>query len=91
VDVFIYCAGVEFSPLFLSSLIGLLHQRWMIDLDGAAISGMNDGQGKLKYVEKTCPCVNLATGFQQVSNPGHRGGKTATNHLLYGTAIERLV
>jgi hypothetical protein len=53
---FIYCAGVEPSPLLLWPFIGLLYQPWMIDGDDCvAVSGMNEEQGKPECSEKTCP------------------------------------
>jgi hypothetical protein len=48
-------------------------------------------QGKPKYSEKTCPSVTFSTTnptwADPGSNPGRRGGKPATNHLSYGTAL----
>jgi hypothetical protein len=49
-------------------------------------------QGKPKYSEKICPSVTLSitdpTWPDLGSNPGHPGGKPATNRLSYGTASE---
>jgi hypothetical protein len=49
-----------------------------------------DGQGKPKYSEKTCPSATLSTTYptwpDPGSNPGCRGGKPATNRLSYGAA-----
>jgi hypothetical protein len=46
--------------------------------------------GKPKYSEKTFPGATLSTinpiWADLGSNPDHRGGKPATNHLNYGTA-----
>jgi hypothetical protein len=48
-----------------------------------------DSQGKPKYSEKTCPSATLSTTNSTWpdlwSNPGRRGGKSATNRLSYGT------
>jgi hypothetical protein len=58
--LFIYGAGVESRPLLLWLFIGPLYQPWMIhNYDCGAISGMNEWQGKRKYLKKTCPSVNL--------------------------------
>jgi hypothetical protein len=47
-------------------------------------------RGKPKYSEKTCPSATLSTTNPTWpdlgSNPGHHGGKPATNRLSYGTA-----
>jgi hypothetical protein len=52
-----------------------------------------DWQEKSKYSEKTCPSATLSTTNPTWpdlgSNPGHRGGKPATNRLSYGTALNR--
>jgi hypothetical protein len=48
-------------------------------------------QGKPNYSEKTCPSATWSTTNptwpELGSNPGRRGGKSATNRLSYGTAI----
>jgi hypothetical protein len=58
-------------------------------------SRWNDWQGKQKLSEKTWSRVNLSTTnhtwFQRGSNPGRRGGKPATDRLIYGTAISHLL
>jgi hypothetical protein len=46
-----------------------------------------------KYSEKTCPSAALSTTkptYCPDSNPGRRGGKSATNRLSYGTAFIRV-
>jgi hypothetical protein len=47
-----------------------------------------DWQGKSKYSEKTCPSATLSTTntirLYAVLNPGRRGGKPASNRLIYG-------
>jgi hypothetical protein len=47
-------------------------------------------QGKPKYSEKTCPSTSLSTTNptwpDPGSNPGRRGGMSATNRLSYGAA-----
>jgi hypothetical protein len=57
---------------------------------GGAIGGMNDGQGKPKYSEKTCSNAALLppepTGLEPDSNPRRRGGKPAAIRLSYSTA-----
>jgi hypothetical protein len=54
-----------------------------------AVSGMNEWQGKPKYLDKTCPIASLSTTDSTLidpgSNPGRRGRKLATNCLSYGT------
>jgi hypothetical protein len=49
-----------------------------------------DWQGKPKYSEKTRPSATLSTTNPTLpdpsANPGHRGGKPATNRLSYGAA-----
>jgi hypothetical protein len=40
----------------------------------------------LKSESEICPTVTLATTNQTCPDPGHRGGKPATNRLSYGTA-----
>jgi hypothetical protein len=51
-------------------------------------------QGKPKYSEKTCPSAALSTTDPTWpnlgSNPGRRGGKSATDCLCYGTAAALL-
>jgi hypothetical protein len=60
--LFIYGAGVELSPLLLWPFIGLLYQACMIYYDErGAISGVNKWEGKLKYLERTCPSAILST------------------------------
>jgi hypothetical protein len=50
-----------------------------------------DWQGKPKFSEKTCPSAALSTTNptwpDPGANPGHRGGKPATNRLSYGAAF----
>jgi hypothetical protein len=54
-----------------------------------------DWKGKPKYSEKTCPSATLSTTNptwpDPGSNPGHRGGKPATNRLSYVAAHARIV
>jgi hypothetical protein len=50
----------------------------------------DDWQGKRKYSEKNCPIAALSTLNPTCcpdANPGHCGGKPATNRLNYGTAF----
>jgi hypothetical protein len=54
------------------------------------INWWNDWQGKPKYSEQTCPSAALSTTNTTCcpdANPGRRGGKPATNRLIYGTAL----
>jgi hypothetical protein len=50
---------------------------------------MNEGQGKLKYLEETCLGATLSgtdtTWLARGSNLVHRGGEPATNYLSYST------
>jgi hypothetical protein len=82
---------MEPNALLLRQFIGLLQQLWITDVDEyGAISGMNEWQAEPKHTEKACFSAALpATDpkwLDSGSNPGHRGGKPATNHLSYGTA-----
>jgi hypothetical protein len=60
------------------------------DCEDSEFGGMRIGRGKPKYSEKICPSATLSTTNPtwpyQVSNPGRRGGKPATNRLSYGSA-----
>jgi hypothetical protein len=60
------------------------------DGDCEAIGGHEAWQGKLKYVEKTCPSATLSTTNSTLpdlgSNLGCYSGKPATYRLGYGTA-----
>jgi hypothetical protein len=87
-----FWAEVEPSPLLLRQFFGLLYQPRLIDRDEfGAFSGMNDWQGKLKYLEETCLSAALftmdATKFDPGSNLGLHCLKPATNSLRYGTAM----
>jgi hypothetical protein len=50
-----------------------------------------DWQGKPKYSEETCPSATLSTRnstwLDPGLNPGRRGGKPATNRLIYDAAV----
>jgi hypothetical protein len=52
--------------------------------------GWNEWKGKPKYSEKTYPSATLSTTNPTWpdlgSNPGRRGGKSATNRLSFGAA-----
>jgi hypothetical protein len=52
-------------------------------------------EGKLKYLEKTCPSATLSTTNHTWpdlgSNPGHCSAKPATNCLSYGAALQHLM
>jgi hypothetical protein len=67
----------------------------MIDDGDCWEIGAEDWQGKPKYSEKTCPNTTLSTTYlisaDPASNPGRRGGKSATNRLSYGAALIRFV
>jgi hypothetical protein len=85
--------GVHLGPL------GTSPTEWPIlpapgDCDDGEFGGMKIGMGKPKYSEKTCPSATLSTTnstwLEPGSNPGRRGGKSATNRLIYGTALRLL-
>jgi hypothetical protein len=85
--IFFIISGVGLSPLGTAATSGLLYKCpgwlwWWI------IWWNEDWQGKPKYSEKTCPSATLSTTNPTLpgSNPGHRGGKPATNRLSYGAA-----
>jgi hypothetical protein len=42
--------------------------------------------GETEVLEKTCPSATLSTTNPTWPDPGHRGGKPATNRLSYGAA-----
>jgi hypothetical protein len=88
-----FISGVGLSPLGTATTSGLLYQPQMIDEgDGGAIGGMKIWQGKPKYSEETYPSATLSTtnptGPDPGWNPGRRGGKSATNRLSYGAALD---
>jgi hypothetical protein len=60
------------------------------DYDDGEFGEMRIGRVKPKYSEKTCPSATLSTTNPTLPdsglNPGHRGGKPATNRLSYGAA-----
>jgi hypothetical protein len=75
--------GVQFGPLGTAAtnrtIVLWWWRNWWND----------DWQEKPKYSEKTCPSAALSTTnptYCPDANPGHRGGKPATNCLSYGTA-----
>jgi hypothetical protein len=75
--------GWDWVHLVLQPQFSLLHQSQIIDDDDCgAIGGMQIG--------KTCPSVTLSTTNptwpDPGSNPDRRGGKSATNCLIYGRA-----
>jgi hypothetical protein len=61
------------------------------DGDCGEIGRMKIGRGKPKYSEKTYRSATLSTTnptwLDPGLNPGHRGGKPATNRLSYGDAF----
>jgi hypothetical protein len=70
----------------LQPLIGLLCQPRVIMMMEKLVEWL---AGKPKYSEETCPSAALSTTNPTCcpdANPGHRGGKPATNRLSYGTA-----
>jgi hypothetical protein len=79
--------GVRLSPLGTSATVGLLYQPRMID-DYGAVGGMRIGRGNQSTRRKPAPVTLCPPQILHDlgSNPGHRGGKPATNHLRYGTA-----
>jgi hypothetical protein len=88
------CGGVRLSPLSTSvthwSIVPAPNDTWVWS------SRWNENwQGKSKYSEQTCPNDTLSTTNPTWpglgSNPGHRGGKPATNHLSYGAALRHYI
>jgi hypothetical protein len=59
------------------------------DYDDGEFGGMKIGRGKPKYSEKTCPSTTLSTTNPTWPDPGLRGGKPATNRLIYGAAYRK--
>jgi hypothetical protein len=95
VTVFFIASGVGLSPLYCCHfwpIVPASDDRW-----GWLWSNWwnEDGQGKPKYSEKTCPSVTLSTTNpiwkDPGSNPGRRGGKPATNRLSYGATLLSLL
>jgi hypothetical protein len=87
-----FVCWVEPSPRLLRPLIGLFSYTSMIDDDGcAAISGINEWEGKRKYSEYTCCSAALSTTdptwLEPGSNPGRSGRKPGPNRLIYGKEI----
>jgi hypothetical protein len=56
------------------------------DYDDGEIGGMMIGRGNRITRRKPAP-VPLCSPQTPEANPGHRGGKPATNRLSYGTAF----
>jgi hypothetical protein len=88
---FLIASGVGLSPLYCGHfwfIVPALDDRW-----GWLCSNWwnEDWQGKPKYSEKTCPSATLSTTNPTWpdlgSNPGRRGGKLATNRLIYGASM----
>jgi hypothetical protein len=75
--------GVQLGPL------GTAATNWPIA--AWRIWWNEDWQGKPKYSEKTRPSATLSitnhTWLDPGTNPGRRGGKSATNRLSYGAAL----
>jgi hypothetical protein len=61
------------------------------DGDCGAIGGINDWDGKPKYLKKTCSSATVSTRDptwpDPGSNPGHCSGKPEINCLSYGMAM----
>jgi hypothetical protein len=73
-------------PVIIWPIIPALDDRWLWVLS----SQRNENwQGKPNYLEVTCPSASLPSTnsiwLDQSSNPAHCSGKSATNHLSYGT------
>jgi hypothetical protein len=85
---------VRLSPLGTAAITGLLYQPQMID-DGdcGASSGMKIGRGNRSIRRKLAPSATLSTTNptrpDPGSNPGRRGGKSATNRLSCGAASKQ--
>jgi hypothetical protein len=83
-SLFFIISGVGLSPLGTAVTSGLLYKPQMIDEgDCGAVGGVKIGRGN-----RICPSATLSTTNptwpDPGSNPGHRGGKPATNRLSYG-------
>jgi hypothetical protein len=80
------CGGVRLNPLGTSAtnwpIVPTPYDRWLW-----SIWWNENWQGKLKYLEETCLSATLCTTNSTCpdlgSNPGHRGGNPATNHLSW--------
>jgi hypothetical protein len=63
----------------------------LMDDDCGAISGINEWQGKPKYLETSCSSGALfAALLDEGSSPVRRGGKPETTHLSYDTAAHKV-
>jgi hypothetical protein len=85
---FLICAvgtAATTGPLYQPQMIG--------DGDCADISGMKIGKGNQSTRRKPTPaplCISqIPHDLESGLNPGRRGGKPATNRLLYGAALRR--
>jgi hypothetical protein len=61
------------------------------DYDDGEISGIMTGRGNRSTQRKPAPvplCPPQTPIFCPDANPGHRGGKPATNRLSYGTVLD---
>jgi hypothetical protein len=74
-------------------LIGLLYQPRLIDDECGAFGGMRIGRGNRSTRKKPAPVPLCPPQIPHDlgSNPGHRGGKPATNRLSYGTTDSNLM
>jgi hypothetical protein len=88
--------GMRLSPLGTSAInwpiVPAPDDRWWWVWSGR---WNENWQVKPKYADKTYPSATLSTTNPTWppdldSNPGHRGGKPATNRLSYGTALRHL-
>jgi hypothetical protein len=89
--------GVRLSPLGTSAtncpIVPARDNRWWWWVWSCRWN--KNWQGKPKYSEKTCSNATLSTTnptWPDVgSDPGRRGGKPATNRLIYGRALKEIV
>jgi hypothetical protein len=83
--------GVEWDWVHLvrRPLTALLYQPRMIDDECGADGGMRIGRGNQSSRRKSVPVPLCPPQIPHdlSSNPGRRGGKTASNRLSYGAAI----
>jgi hypothetical protein len=63
--------------------------RWKDDNECGIVSGTRIGRGNRSVRRKSCPVTFCPPqlSHNMISNPGRHGGKRATSHLSYGTAM----
>jgi hypothetical protein len=82
---------VSLSPLGTSATTGLLYQPRMTDDDCGAVDGMRVDRGNRSTSNRRkrapVPLCPSQIAHDLGSNPGHSGGKAATNRPSYSTAL----